>query len=71
MAAITDRFQGLRRPGASLLKKTLPSRPDEPVLARKAVPPPKVVVEQPIAVTSPTASSTASTTPVQPQAQLK
>ncbi|RAO72723.1 uncharacterized protein BHQ10_008735 [Talaromyces amestolkiae] len=71
MAAITERFQGLRRPGASLLKKTLPSRPDEPVLARKAVPPPKVVVEQPVAVISPTASSTASTTPVQPQAQLK
>ncbi|GAM38759.1 hypothetical protein TCE0_033r09756 [Talaromyces pinophilus] len=69
MAAITERFQGLRRPGASLLKKTLPSRPDEPVLARKAVPPPKVVVDQP--VTSPTASSTASTTPVQPQAQVK
>ncbi|EEA22236.1 hypothetical protein TMatcc_008327 [Talaromyces marneffei ATCC 18224] len=69
MAAITERFQGLRRPGASLLKKTLPSRPDEPVLARKAVPPPKLVVEQPI--TSPTASSTASTTPVQPQAPRK
>lgn len=70
MAAITDRFQGLRRPGASLLKKSLPSRPDEPVLARKAVPPPKVVVE-PATVTSPTASSTGSTTPVQPQAQFK
>lgn len=39
MAAVSEsRFHGLRRPGASLLvKKGLPSRPNEPVLSRKAV----------------------------------
>ncbi|OKL56956.1 hypothetical protein UA08_07825 [Talaromyces atroroseus] len=53
MAALTERFQGLRRPGASLLKKGLPSRPDEPVITRKAVPPPKVTVEQPVVAPPP------------------
>ncbi|KAH8701130.1 hypothetical protein BGW36DRAFT_425925 [Talaromyces proteolyticus] len=39
MVALTERFQGLRRPGASVLhqNKGLPSRPNENVLARKAV----------------------------------
>jgi hypothetical protein len=39
MAAVSERIQGLRRPGASLLKKTLPARPSDKALSRKAVNP--------------------------------
>ncbi|QKX54015.1 uncharacterized protein TRUGW13939_01097 [Talaromyces rugulosus] len=39
MAAVSERIQGLRRPGASLLKKTLPARPNDKALSRKAVNP--------------------------------
>jgi hypothetical protein len=62
MAALTERFQGLRRPGASLLKKGLPSRPDEPVITRKAVPipppPPKGLPPAPASPPSPPPSQT-------------
>lgn len=39
MAAVSERIHGLRRPGASLLKKTLPARPSDKALSRKAVNP--------------------------------
>ncbi|CRG92188.1 hypothetical protein PISL3812_09244 [Talaromyces islandicus] len=57
MAAVSERIHGLRRPGASLLKKTLPSRPSDKdkAVSRKAVP---------AADTSPSPSASTSTSTI-------